>query len=173
MKENKNGFTLLELLVVVVIIGILAAIALPQYKMAVAKSKLSTIRNMVLALHQSVERYYLATNTQPVDLSVLDIDMPGEYTDSSKIRKTTPEGITCGFNTRTSGRHEVICFVTILGTTAAIISTFYINKAKTERTCLAFSNDTNDLVNKLCQIETNKSADKGECDSGKYCLYRY
>ena len=39
MKENKKGFTLLELLVVVLIIGILAGIALPQYQMSVEKAK--------------------------------------------------------------------------------------------------------------------------------------
>ena len=76
---SSEGFTLLELLVVIVIIGILAGIALPQYKMAVAKSRYSTIMNLAKSIAQAEERYFLTNGSYTNKLSALDIDIPNGY----------------------------------------------------------------------------------------------
>ncbi|WP_428038694.1 type IV pilin protein, partial [Candidatus Avelusimicrobium faecicola] len=39
MKRNKKGFTLVEILTVVLIVGVLSAVALPQYRRAVERSR--------------------------------------------------------------------------------------------------------------------------------------
>jgi len=73
---NKKAFTLLELLVVVLIIGILAAIALPQYKLAVAKSRYATIKNLAKALYEAQQRYYLSNGEYTNNFIKLDVELP-------------------------------------------------------------------------------------------------
>ena len=76
-KNNiRQGFTLIELLVVVLIIGILAAVALPQYQVAVEKSRAMEGLVKLKALSAAIDQYYLATNTQlnnTSDLEKLDV----------------------------------------------------------------------------------------------------
>lgn len=78
MINSHNGFTLIELLVVVLIIGVLAAIALPQYQIAVAKSRFSTVMPMVRALKTAQESYFLSHGQYTDDLNSLELSF--DYT---------------------------------------------------------------------------------------------
>lgn len=58
-----KGFTLMELMIAVAIIGILAAIALPQYQQYILKSKRVDAKNAIMKVGAEQEKYYLQNNT--------------------------------------------------------------------------------------------------------------
>ncbi len=88
MLTNKKAFTLIELLVVVLIIGILAAVALPQYRIAVAKSRYATLKNLVDSIAQAEEVYYLANGQYTYTSSDLDITLPTPNSTSAEYEQT-------------------------------------------------------------------------------------
>ena len=74
---GKNaGFTLIEILVVVLIIGILAAVAVPQYQKAVTKSKLMKEVARLDAFYTAQQEYYLANGSYTCDREALSIEVP-------------------------------------------------------------------------------------------------
>ena len=60
MKRLQQGFTLIELMIVVAIVGILAAIALPAYQDYVIRSKMSEVEAALAACKTSVAEYVSA-----------------------------------------------------------------------------------------------------------------
>ncbi len=75
MKDIK-GFTLLELLVVVLIIGILASIALPQYRKSVFKSRAARAMVTGKAINDAQKRYFLEHGEYTHEIDNLDIEVP-------------------------------------------------------------------------------------------------
>lgn len=83
MKRAQQGFTLIELMIVVAIIGILAAIALPQYQNYVTKSKWASAVNAVGQLKTAI-----ATCTTTHNSTVGDCDTVGELQASGDLPAT-------------------------------------------------------------------------------------
>jgi prepilin-type N-terminal cleavage/methylation domain-containing protein len=63
--KNQKGFTLIELLVTVLIISILAAIALPNYFMAIEKTRFTEMQSVTNDLAKQMEFYRLANGSYP------------------------------------------------------------------------------------------------------------
>lgn len=74
MKAVNKGFTLIELMIVVAVIGVLAAIAIPQYQNYVAKSELAAAYSTVSAMKVNYEDYI--ANNPAAPTSVTDIGGP-------------------------------------------------------------------------------------------------
>jgi type IV pilus assembly protein PilE len=115
MKNRYRGFTLVELLVVVAIIGILAAIAIPSYTDYVRKAARADARSAVLDLAQNEERYF--TNNASYLGLALDVDA-----------KDVPVGWKnlVGGDTAASAKYKI---TVVAGDTKSLTTSFLITAA--------------------------------------------
>ena len=84
MKKLQKGFTLIELMIVVAIIGILAAIAIPAYQDYTIRAQVSEGMTLAAAAKAAVAETYLNTGLAPLDreeagMSVAAADTFGKY----------------------------------------------------------------------------------------------
>jgi type IV pilus assembly protein PilE len=172
--KNTKGFTLIELLVAVLIIGILAAIALPQYNAAVLKSRLSTVMSNVAAISNSLDMHYLANGSYPANtVASLDISIAGCNIEGGGIIDC-PTAI---YDYHDSNSPIIGGFLTGQRGLAYVQYPAYYDDAK-RNTRECWADKTNNIANKICKslggVENGTAWWRGTEDtkSGSWITYR-
>ena len=72
--NNQKGFTLIELVIIIVVLGILASVAIPKYKSIVAESREAACRGGLGGLRSGISIYYanMAVTTGTATWPVMD-----------------------------------------------------------------------------------------------------
>lgn len=83
---QKRGFTLMELLVVVLIVGILTTVAVSQYRRAVLKSRYAALMPIAKAIADSNEVYYLGHGNYADSLQSLPVQGRSNYPDGTELK---------------------------------------------------------------------------------------
>jgi type IV pilus assembly protein PilE len=90
-----SGFTLVELMIVVVIASILVAIAVPSYQAQVQKSRRTDARNALMDIAGREERYLSVANSYsalPIDVGYPGVNWPQNVTNNYySVTVTTPD----------------------------------------------------------------------------------
>ena len=71
-----EGFTLLELIIVIIVIGILSSVALPRYQIVVEKSRVAEAKHILGEIRFAQMRYYNQYYTWSNNMNNLDLEIP-------------------------------------------------------------------------------------------------
>src|SRR4051812_11004826 len=123
MKRIQQGFTLIELMIVVAIVGILAAIALPAYQDYLVRSKMSEGLAALAACKTSVAEYASAHGgTTPADLTQSGCSStPTQFNAGLAISGggTAGGAVSLVVTTRSTGSSPAACTLTLTSNQAA------------------------------------------------------
>ena len=119
MRKIQQGFTLIELMIVVAIVGILAAIALPAYQDYVVRSKMSEAIAAIGACKTGVAEYTATKGSYPADITAAGCStIATKYVASM----TVATGIITAITRSTGGSAECTLTLTPAAAPSAITS---------------------------------------------------
>lgn len=85
MNKLQQGFTLIELMIVVAIIGILAAVAIPSYQDYTARAQVTEAVSLTAAFKTGLAEYYADSGTYPTNLTAIGTTTSGKYVASMVV----------------------------------------------------------------------------------------
>jgi type IV pilus assembly protein PilE len=103
MRKHMRGLTLIELMIVVVIVSILAAVAYPNYQEFTARAKRNEARAALLRLATNQERFYLNNNTFTGTLS--DVGFASNITETGYYQLAITSANASNFTATATYRH--------------------------------------------------------------------
>lgn len=94
--NNKSGFTLLEIIIVLIIIGVLASLALPKFFSTVEYSRSAEALRLIGSTRESLQRCYLMQRDYD-NCTLANIDFDPTETDNPHFTYTKVDGGVNGF----------------------------------------------------------------------------
>lgn len=113
MKAIQKGFTLIELMIVIAIVGILAAVALPAYQDYTARAQMSEALTLAEGQKTAVVEYYSDKGTFPKNNASAGIASASEIT-GKYVAKVEVSGATITSTMKTQGVNKDISGATLI-----------------------------------------------------------
>ena len=95
MKQNQQGFTLIELMIVVAIIGILAAVAIPSYRDYTARAQMSEALSLMSGFKTGLAEYHQSEGSFNTKLKITQFGstISGKYVAKIELRNASADYI--------------------------------------------------------------------------------